>query len=471
MAGQSAVGTIKNATSGWTFTGTVESDRGYVLSDLAHDNNDFAVEIALERIGVAGFSPGSPYRSSDDPATYRLFKLGDATQTAKPTITELSTSFGETVPLGYYKPNLKVSTSYTINDVFETGQTLELDQTFLFTPYNKDPSHEPTGIIPATRVYPLLRFKTPGPVNKRPVETYRRITAVQAIYRLHINLTNEGLFNQAGIFRDYDSAGTGVGIVRGLMTGGPSPATQAFSKAEKPLMYEVSGLGIDRGNPGEWDNIHQWSVDSTPLDDPNKRFYVATPGLPYGAHMHWRWGETAATGALAFSGGPQFGGITGPGSALVDPGPALVDPNVGDQSIEFAINQGGKAGQKLEAAALRKLDNDPILYLFKSFDQLWAAATQTPEVMLPARDLVIWLSITAYSSTYLMPQLNYHDFPTANHDLNYALPDWAGTLFAHGMFFAHEDITILPKKLRLLPGLTTPQYLPSGYTPKQTWRR
>jgi hypothetical protein len=460
---------------GWECLGRRDPTAGFYLSDISHDGHYLAASIRLERIGVAAIGEHSASRKSD-PANYQVFGLGAATEVAAPTVQRLGE--GATDPRGFYAPHFKVSTKYELESlVYESDQKMELELAYLFTRYNKDPSHEPGGIIPAARIYPLLTFKIPGVGHDNRKPRYRRATAVQALYRLHFQLTDRGGGNQAGIFLDNEEMGIGGAIVAGTARG-LRAGSFVFAAAEKPLYYEVIGRGLRHGQPAGWnraiagwDNIHQWSHDSLPFDrwEEGMKLQPATPGLPHGAHLHWRWGASAATGAAGLPGGPQYGGHRGPGTPLID-------GRLPNQSLEFAIINHMGAGRELERKVLRKIDNDPILWLFRDFSEVWESVQPRPNVLLPSGNLVIWMSITAFGPGYHGAGLSYREIsigsgapPDVPRDMAFALPEWGGTLFANGVFFAHEDHDILPTALKLLPGVGKPQYLPKA--PERRWRR
>lgn len=197
-----------------------------------------------------------------------------------------------------------------------------------------------------------------------------------------------------------------------------------------------------------------------------------TPGLPYGVHLHWRWGATAATGATKVPGGPQFAGPGGPGKPLID-------PRIHNQNIEFAIVDGsGRSGDDRDVH--RQLDRDPATYLFDDFSKVWEDLRPLPELLMPSGDLVIWVSQTAwgpgwngttppYRERFPASGVSPERFPDVPHDVRYLLPEWGGTLFPQGIFFPHEDISVLPPPVRLIPGVKKSQFHPGA--PARTWRR
>jgi hypothetical protein len=95
---------------------------------------------------VAGFSEKDPHRRRDQIYNHHVFGLGDCVEIQAPQMTFPKP--GTTDPLGYYAPKLKVSARYKMPKLLhEDDQEMELELAFLFTAYNKDPSHEPGGVI------------------------------------------------------------------------------------------------------------------------------------------------------------------------------------------------------------------------------------------------------------------------------------------------------------------------------------
>jgi len=472
---KSAVKIFEDGVTGWKAEGKLDAKAGFYLADVSHDGHYFAESVRLERIAVAGFSDRGGYRSRDDIANYHVFGLGDATVVAEPTIVNLTKG---TDPLGYYAPKLKVVTKYEMpNLVYETDQKMEIEQAFLFTSYNKDPSHEPGGLLQAGRLYPTFTFRLPDVTHKTKTRQYRRATAVQALFRLHFKLDNRGSGNQNGVFCDLEDLGPGGAAESSGATGG-MPGSFTFLTAEKPLVYEIVGRGVNHGAMGGWDNqiygwdnIHQWShpvekkFDSEEWLKKGLDQQPPTPGLPYGAHVHWRWGETAATGAPGLKGtGPHFGGPQGPGTPLID-------DKIRDQNIEFAIIDLDGSGATTEKAFLKRVDTDPVTSLFRDFSDIWSDIQLEPGIVMPSGDMVIWMSITAWGPGYFMSDPDYREFSNnVTHTVSYFLPEWGGTIFPHGIFFPHEDDSYLRgTPINLIPGVRKSQYLPG--TPKRSWRR
>jgi hypothetical protein len=463
-AKKAAVGDIADPDSGWAFTGKIDKVSGYHLTDVEHDGFPLAASISIERIGLAGFDQG--YRSPQDQANYQVVSLGQMKEIVPPTLVAGAGATTSDLPLGHYTPKFKIESEYEFTGaVYEPDQKIRFRPTFVFTGYSKDPSHEPGGALRAARIYPMLRFSLPAQTRKKKDRMYRRVTAIQALFRLHITIADgTKIWNQAGVFFDHDAAGTGLGTVASLMK--PAAGSLFFVRAEKPLLYEISGKGVDRGATSSWDNIHQWASPLDPAADVKQAFRAInlppTPGLPHGFHTHWRWGMTATTGGFGLKGGPQYAGPKGAGFPLIDPA-------VPDQTLEFAIIQPTYDPSR-EGLVLDKIDKDPVMWLFDDFYKIWEGHRHTPAMVLPSGDLVVWISITASHPDRELPAPSYKPNPSTDPKADkHLLEEWKGTLFSHGLFFAHEDIDVLPASLRMLPGIYTAQYLPGN--PKQQWFR
>ncbi|HKO47980.1 MAG TPA: hypothetical protein VJV79_09670 [Polyangiaceae bacterium] len=60
--------------------------------------------------------------------------------------------------------------------------------------------------------------------------------------------------HQADVFYDLDAAGTVAGAAVSLVHFGPG--SLFFLRAQKPLPFDISGKGVERGYRADWDNIH-----------------------------------------------------------------------------------------------------------------------------------------------------------------------------------------------------------------------
>lgn len=468
------IGIWRDDETGWRAQGNRSPKVGYYLEDIVHDGHYFADSIRIERVAVAGFSTTSSKYRRDQLSSYQVFGLGDCVEVRAPTLSKLK---GRSDPLGYYSPKLRISAGYEMTSLLgEDDQSIELDTSWLFTPYNKDPSHEPGGIISAARVYPTLTFRIPEVRHKKRRDEYRRATAVQVIYRLNFKLEDRGSGNQCGLFADLEN----LDPVSGMKTAATrhlQPGSFTFVQAEKPVMFDVVGRGIHHGKPlhwsmnlAGWDNIHQWShpvekkFDRTEWLEKGVEEQPPTPGLPYGAHLHWRWGAGAVAGGRGLPGGKQYEGFAGPGTPLID-------HRIRDQTIEFAIvDRDGWFSDRQEEKLLKAIDQDPVSYLFTDFSNVWEYLTLPPETLMPTGDLVIWLSLTAWSPSFTADLPDYH---RSGGSADSVLSEFGGTFFPHGIFFPHQNLDDMARtdqlKIGLIPGGKAAQFLPD--VPDQRWRR
>ena len=131
----------------------------------------------------------------------------------------------------------------------------------------------------------------------------------------------------------------------------------------------------------------------------------------------------------------------------------MVDPRIPNQDLWFAITKSPR-GQVLffDYLTSKSLDfSDPLNKFFErpgdKPDPIWQGDSL----------LTTWIDITARS--------NYID--TKSPYKKAMQSPFEGTLFAHGMFFAHEDEDVMP--FFGVPGAYKPQFIPPQ--PKRQWRR
>lgn len=452
-----AIGNVFDEATGWSFYAVLEEPgSGYVVQQLRHDGHECGRMITVEGIMVA--SQFKPKTAPKQPYKFETFTLGSPrlTRLGDPSVVNLGTK--ATDPRGYYNPRFAVATKYRITNVFdEPDQELRFEYRLIFTPYSKDPTHEPGGFLKAARVYPTIIFEAPAPTSGKLKEPNNRIAAIRVIYRLGMFVVEGKTYtNQAGIFRDNDLFGK-VEVLEGAA--GKGVAALIFDRAEKPLISEIVGRGIVRntnrsvlrGDMQGWDNIHLWNGGFKTKDEflkAAKGGFPPTPGLPYGVHQHWRWGasySTALTGL--WKGDPQYGGIGGAG------GPML-DPAIPDQLLEFAITQGG-----LREERVRQMLNDQTTHKFDTpLEEFIVTSHTEPENISLGVSLVTWIDITAYSKNVMEEA----PFTKACSET------FAGTIFAHGIFFAHDSEDVLPPIS--IPQARDVQYIPTTPIPSN-WRR
>ncbi|MEO8844073.1 MAG: hypothetical protein ABI591_05405 [Kofleriaceae bacterium] len=98
--GDTAIGKITDAVTGWQFTGVRDPVRGFDISDVFHDHDHLASSIRVERVAVTAIAENTKPRT--DPDNFEFFGLGDCVEVKPPTIVKLAK--GTTDPLGYYAP-------------------------------------------------------------------------------------------------------------------------------------------------------------------------------------------------------------------------------------------------------------------------------------------------------------------------------------------------------------------------------
>lgn len=421
---------------------------GFLLRNLSHEGYQFARDVRIERI----FLQDAHLFPNEE--SFSLASSGMTNTTAPHEATPPTTD-----PRGFYAPKWSLAADYERTNVFgEADQAIQLEQRFLFTARGKTPAHEPSGTVHAARMYPLLTIRIPP----APLADFENaIRRIRVDYRIefaldgmapkkrrsippmgHLGGPTVGMIieeqqasgqvgpNQAGIWRDLTTAPAGISV-KGI-----------FAAAEKPLVWEVIAQGIRDGQPDDWDNVHQW-----PKLAGNKQ--PDTPGLPHGLHHHWRWfPEAARPGALAkvlLGGtGPQFAGISGPGSAMID-------PLLAKQSMRFAVGRfdlipGVEAAYPTNG--------------FDGFDELFVnhpLRKKGPVKIEDGADLVMWFSFTIEREDVVGQK-----GPAP-------LPSFDGTLFVHGVFFAHETLKVTTFPSFKPRGSNAKQYLPRR--PTHRWVR
>ncbi len=324
--------------------------------------------------------------------------------------------------------NVKYRSNY---ELFGEGSGyLIIEQKFIFTKYDKEPAHEPGGLLTAARLHPIIRLR----FEKHKRET---VDSFRVDYRLYLNLDSwitqqtfgierstvrlverktlkEKIKNAAGVFKDYDSTSS-INVVTGDM----GVANVVFRAAEKPLVAEILTEGlINNIKKSVWDNIHWWGAGKSWAPG-------STPGSFHAIHIHWRWGKELQNKedldvfnplAPAKKGAEQFKGKGYEGE--------LTDPEFFKQTLDIAV--------AVNNDSFTSDTSDPKKYiynyqLFKNqnevFGKLFKDIHTAPQNISDGGDIILFYSATiklsdskSYSKTGILD----------------------GSFFVHGLFFAHE---------------------------------
>jgi hypothetical protein len=316
---------------------------------------------------------------------------------------------------------------------------ISIEQTFLFSHYSDTPPHEPSGNLSAARCHPLIRYKLIENKDFKIREDGARISAIRFDYRLHLyvdphyaNVEVPRLdANQAALFADTD-----IGVARALgrlateyFSSRPLIPRESFYAVEKPLVLEVTAPGLVKGvadgrkvvakNPPPeeqvvcWDNVHWWGARAPGLP------MISSPGAFHAAHIHWRWGEVthAAKYAPGFSWRRFF------------PGQPLLDPDIATQTIRVAVTENRKELDP-ERNRPQKLSTMAWKDLFHNYNN-----SPPPKLIQNGGDIVLWYSSEVFSQVTVEGE-RVQGVPLPVRTVT-AAP--GGTVFLHGIFFAHDD--------------------------------
>lgn len=463
---------LSDPTTGWSFecpagTGGEPPAGGLIVKNVRHQSNNLARDMRLVglRLTVAEVEPTGAVASKSnvfvqlDSSSFEfgaIQELKPAAVAAPPASSAAGVTFldrlkraADTLVLlkGYFKDPSGVYSGYGVRVDYTAKASLfaawgncevsalKLSQIFLFSTYGKSPPHEPGGVLMAARCHPLTTYEmTENPTLDR-TRRYQRIESIRFDYRLNLTvdakpaepggalLSPAG--NNAGLFRDNDSvsltggfAGTVFHLSRSL---GFSKA--AFAAVEKQLILEVVAPGLEKGLSSYkeggteytcWDNVHWWGFRG------KGAAMISTPGAFHAAHVHWRWG--AAGSALRKSipeidttGRPKELPKDLPGSAT---GSLLVDPSIWIQSIRVAvIHNDPTLDPNVAGVTLEQLSKE-------DWKSLFTGLRSEPLDISEGTDIVCWYSVEVH-----------RELKTPSTTLNNKL---AGTVFLHGLFFAHE---------------------------------
>jgi hypothetical protein len=197
---------------GWKYSDEVRTGKlggGYILKDISHLGYPFASDIRVVRVFVADGSPDShnPEQNYGKATEINCLTLGS--QDMEPIQdndrgAQISDAEKTILP---YTPIHSISKSFqTKGGISKTlTQDLRVTQTYLFTNYDNSPSHEPSGLLRAARLYPMVQFEfIPGNRQSPPPRYFR------ADFRIEFNLgqlssslnSEPGVSHQAGVFKD-----------------------------------------------------------------------------------------------------------------------------------------------------------------------------------------------------------------------------------------------------------------------------
>jgi len=405
--------TLIPAGSFWKTDYGIEPKGGLVLQNVSNDLFSLAKDMRVTAMWIGSHDPAA----ASKPATAVLKKLNLASGELKATspAAEIAAS-ALAAPANFicYVPEAGLRAEYQTPNTVLGGDQLSVTQEFLFCPYGLNPPHEPGAVLRAARLFPLVSFKTDT------IASGDKIRYIRIDYRFEFDLDAEidgaepidsllhkphaRTGNHAAIFRDTED------VPFPIQPRASSPRlanlSDVFAAAEKPLQYEVTALGISHGQslvnkrPVTWDNYHHF-----PMGEP----LPSTPGAFHCAHLHWRWG--AITGGapmmlLPSAGDPQFGQRKLNGWA---PGGPLLDPRIPDQTLRFAVTD---ASTPTHQAVLNPSE--------QKFEDLFVKKALPGRIPPEGSALVTWFSIEVFRD------------PKDDRD------SWEGTVFIHGLYFAHN---------------------------------
>jgi hypothetical protein len=351
---------------------------------------------------------------------------------------------------------------------------LNIVQTFLFSDYNDNPAHEPTGGLNAARLFPLIKFNfiDNDDFNKNLKEEkdkYCLVRSIRADYRFHFRLSSNVQINelkkislddytrivlkkpsQAGVFTDSNSffqmaragsmgffeiaASYGTPFGEDNLEAGKTATNAIFAAAEKPLIYELVADGL-RNSKSEikrekknrtwgWDNIHWWNFRGQAQD------MISAPGAFHALHMHWKWSSLVTEAAKGrekqFSANQKLKKfIDSDGWWLKG---VLVDPACFCQTIKFAVVEYSES----KDPSKKTIDDN---FSTENFEDLFIKSE--PENIADGSNLVLWYSVKV-EDEYLHDSYDYEgDLWNTRSSRNYS-SQLSGTIFIHGVFFAHE---------------------------------
>jgi hypothetical protein len=505
---------FSDSVTGWSLecdtdaSGAKPPPGGMVLRNVRHRSNNFARDIRLVavRLKIAELEPsgGATLATKNllvtlDPATFTFSDIQELTPSTAiaPAVAGAGGRFLDRLKAAADQMLLLKShfadssgnySGYGLRaDYSSTAKLLEgfgnceikgltISQIFLFTSYGNSPPHEPSTALMAARCHPMTAYVMLPNSEVDHSKPFQRVESIRFDYRVHFTVDSVPATgttaaptpksNNAGLFRDNDSAAVGKALVTGVggfIVGGPvgalasqpmATSQAAFAAVEKPLELEVTAPGLATGlskysdSEGEhwcWDNVHWWGTRGSPV-------MVSTPGAFHCAHMHWRWGGAALPSGLPTidtSGRPK---ALSENTTIADAakGTVLVDPRIWIQTINVAVTE-----------------DDPVIDPDRSgvtsaklCTETWKSAftglRSGPRGIRSGTDIVCWYSAEVHGEYEAPTYQTGHVFKTTHARVRYtSKPE--GAVFLHGIFFAHEA-----EKSGLKVGSTAPLYWPKS---------
>jgi hypothetical protein len=504
---------LTDAATNWSFDCLTDSSGnpppgGMVLQQVRHDGHNFAKDVRLIGFWLTIETVEPP---STIVTTSNQFYILDSTNFTFSAVTTLTPKPLANPALGktfdylkqadaalnftdYFKEPGGNYIAYGVTAKFDAPKLLAaqanceyagitVEQIFLFSRYGNSPKHEPSGGLSAARFHPMVRYAFAKNSAFDDSKRLTRIASIRFDYRLQLFLdrhydlaTNAALAqigNQAGLFADSDSAastaatsiGSGIWNIFNKNTVATALSRGAFDGVEKPIVLEVTAPGLAKGFPvfgtttptGKqlsircWDNLHWWGSRGprAPL--------ISAPGAFHCAHIHWRWGGAAKAGGVGSN--PQFNpqvwpqGIpmTSAQSGMWGP---LVDPGIWMQSLRIAVTKNDPKLDPTRGVALTNLSKADWKTLFNP------GLRSVPDDISAGDDIVLWYSSEVHREITTLTSSVQGTAPT------FAAPSpptfraaSSGTVFIHGIFFAHDA-----EKTGFKVGSTDPAYRPTDET-------
>jgi hypothetical protein len=183
---------------------------------------------------------------------------------------------------------------------------------------------------------------------------------------------------------------------------------------------------------------------------------ISAPGAFHAAHIHWRWGAAAAVTSVRSD--PTFNPKVYPSGVAARPGVTgtwgpLVDPGIWMQTIRIAVVKNDPKLDPNAGAALTALSTADWKALFNP------GLRATPDDISAGADIVLWLSAEV-AGRVLVPGYRDGSFLPTDVPAQTYEAKTSGTVFLHGMFFAHN-----PEQsggITGAVGTTGPQYTPNS---------